>query len=90
MLGPHICLYRCILVVFKLLPDKGVKSPPVRTGQVASDCPQVAEYKGVTEHTVEMLGVLTQGTPTNTRQHKTENIILLLISVFHQSLTEQR
>ena len=42
-----LCAYLCIAVVLKLLSDKGVKSIPVRTGQVATYCPKVAKYEGL-------------------------------------------
>lgn len=63
--GVGTCIYLSTAVVFKLLSDEGVKSIPVRTGQVAAYCPQVAKYEGLTQHIVEMLGILTP-----THKHK--------------------
>lgn len=55
-----VCIYLSIAVVFKLLSDKSVKSIPVRAGQVAAYCPQVAEYKGLTQYSGILIPTHTQ------------------------------
>lgn len=51
-------MYLCITVALKLLPDEGVKCVPVAVNQISPQCSQAAEHKCLTQHTVQLTGLL--------------------------------
>lgn len=51
-------MYLCITVALKLLPDECVECVPVAVNQISPQCPQVAEHKRLTQHTVQLTALL--------------------------------
>ncbi len=66
-------MYLCITVVLKLLPDECVECVPVAVNQISPQCPQVAEHKRLTQHTVQLTGLLQIHTQKSTHTHLKES-----------------
>lgn len=73
-------MYLYITIVLKLLPDEGVEGVPVAFNQISPHCPQVAEHKRLTQHIVQLTGLLQKHTQKSTHTFKTAGYHLFSIS----------